>query len=46
MYSNGGFKLISYNSKPTEVRAIAPGGLIAGRVKLSDGYHGFLAACH
>lgn len=46
MYSNGSFKLISYKSSPTEVRAIAPGGLVAGRVKLSDGYHGFMAACH
>lgn len=46
MYSSGTFKLISYNSSPTEVNTIAPGGLIAGRVKLSDGYHGFMAACH
>jgi uncharacterized membrane protein len=46
MYSNGTFKLVSYNSSPTEVRAVAPGGLLAGRVKLSDGYHGFVAACH
>jgi hypothetical protein len=46
MCSSGTFKLISYKSSPTEVRAIAPGGLVAGRVKLSDGYHGFVAACH
>ena len=46
MYTNGVFKLISYpNSIATEVNAIAPGGLVAGRVKLSDGYHGFVAAC-
>jgi hypothetical protein len=46
MYTNKTFKLIAYKSSPTEVRAVAPGGLIAGRVKLSDGYHGLLAACH
>lgn len=46
LYNNGTFKLISYKSSPTEVRAIAPGGLVAGRAKLSDGYHGFVAACH
>jgi hypothetical protein len=45
LYKNGTFKLISYNSSPTEVHAIAPGGLVAGRTSLSDGYHGFIAAC-
>jgi len=47
IYVNGTFKLIKVpNSIATEARAIAPSGLIAGRVKMSDGYHGFTATCH
>jgi uncharacterized membrane protein len=44
LYENGTAKEISVPSSPqTEVRAIAPGGLIAGMADLT---HGFLASCH
>jgi hypothetical protein len=44
MYSNGTAKEIRVtNSAETQVRAIAPGGLIAGMTGLT---HGFLASCH
>jgi hypothetical protein len=47
IYVNGTFKLIKVpNSIATEARAITPSRLIAGRVKMSDGYHGFTATCH
>jgi probable HAF family extracellular repeat protein len=44
LYTNGTFKDISApGSSGTQVRAIAPGGLIAGMADLT---HGFLASCH
>jgi len=44
MYANGTAKEIAVpGSTQTEVRAIAPGGLIAGMADLT---HGFLASCH
>ena len=44
LYQNGTFKEISVpGSNGTQVRAIAPAGLIAG---MSDLKHGFLASCH
>jgi probable HAF family extracellular repeat protein len=44
MYKNGTSKEISVpGSAETQVRAIAPGGLIAGMADLT---HGFLASCH
>jgi probable HAF family extracellular repeat protein len=44
MYKNGTFKEIAVpGSSETQVRAIAPGGLIAGMADLT---HGFLASCH
>ncbi len=47
LYANGKTKMISVpNSIGTTVHGIAPGGLIAGTVKMSNGYHGFIAACH
>jgi probable HAF family extracellular repeat protein len=44
MYNDGTFKEIAVpGSAETQVRAIAPGGLIAGMADLT---HGFLASCH
>jgi hypothetical protein len=44
MYKDGIFKEIAVpGSAETQVRAIAPGGLIAGMADLT---HGFLASCH
>lgn len=44
LYANGTFKDISVpGSSSTQVRAIAPGGLIAGMADLT---HGFVASCH
>jgi hypothetical protein len=44
MYKDGTFKEIAVpGSAETQVRAIAPGGLIAGMADLT---HGFLASCH
>jgi len=45
MYKNGTSKEISVpGSVETQIRAIAPGGLIAGMV--DDLTHGFVASCH
>ncbi len=47
LYANGAFKLIQApNATYTYVTGIAPGGgLISGYAVLSDGIHGFTAAC-
>jgi hypothetical protein len=44
LYKNGTFKnIVAPGSNQTQVRAIAPGGLIAGMADLT---HGFLASCN